>query len=40
MMITARYTEVLCNLIKNPQTKPLIDQAMSTYPLYQATNNK
>lgn len=40
MMIPARYTEVLCNLIKNPQTKPLIDQAMSTYPLYESTTNK
>ena len=40
MIIPARYTEVLCNLIKNPQTKPLIDQAMSTYPLYESTTNK
>lgn len=40
MMIPARYTEVLYNLVKNSQTKPLIDQAMSTYPLYQATTNK
>lgn len=38
MMIPARYTEVLYNLINNPQTKTEIDRAMSTYPLYESTN--
>ena len=38
MMIPARYTEVLYNLINNPQTKTKIDEAMSTYPLYKSTN--
>lgn len=38
MMIPARYTEVLYNLINNPQTKTKIDEAMSTYPLYESTN--
>lgn len=34
-LIPARYTEVLDNLLRNPTVKPAIDQAMSTYPLYQ-----
>lgn len=34
-IIPARYTEVLVNLINNPEAKAKIDQAMSTYPLYQ-----
>ena len=38
MMIPARYTEVVYNLVNNPQTKPLIDEAMSSYPLYQSIN--
>lgn len=38
MMIPARYTEVLYNLINNPQTKTEIDRAMSTYPLYESNN--
>lgn len=38
MIIPARYTEVLYNLINNPQTKTKIDEAMSTYPLYESTN--
>lgn len=33
-MIEAKYTEVLKNLLDNEQTKPLIDKALSTYPLY------
>ena len=40
MMIPARYTEVLYNLINNPQTKTEIDRAMSTYPLYVGTVDK
>ena len=40
MMIPARYTEVLYNLLNNPQTKAEIDNAMSTYPLYEATTDK
>lgn len=34
MIIPARYTEVLDNLLRNPQTATAIGQAMSTYPLY------
>lgn len=30
----ARYTEVLCNLMENPQTKELLDKALSSYPVY------
>lgn len=37
-MIEAKYTEVLYNLIKNERTKNLINQAMSTYPLYVSTS--
>lgn len=37
-MIQARYTEVLYNLLKNSRTKQLIDQKMSTYPLYVSTS--
>lgn len=37
-MLIARYTEVLKNLLDNPQTKTLIDSAMSTYPLYTSTS--
>jgi hypothetical protein len=39
-MIPARYTEVLYNLLNNPQTKTEIDKAMSTYPLYKGTTDK
>lgn len=35
MIIPARYTEVLDNLLRNEQAKADIDQAMSTYPLYE-----
>lgn len=35
-MIQARYTEVLYNLLKNDITKELINQKMSTYPLYES----
>ena len=35
-MITAKYTEVLYNLLNNEQTKALIDKKMSTYPLYES----
>ena len=34
-IIPARYTEVLVNLLNDPIAKSKIDQAMSTYPLYQ-----
>ena len=34
-IIPARYTEVLVNLLNNSEAKSKIDQAMSTYPLYQ-----
>lgn len=40
MIIPARYTEVLDNLLRNEQTAPAIAQAMSTYPLYQTDPNK
>ena len=35
MLIPARYTEVLDNLLNNTQAKADIDLAMSTYPLYE-----
>lgn len=35
MIIPARYTEVLDNLLRNEQTATAIGQAMSTYPLYE-----
>lgn len=38
MMIPARYTEVVYNLVNNPQTKEKIDLAMSSYPLYESIN--
>lgn len=34
----AKYTEFLRDLMNNPLTKPLLDKALSTYPLY--TNDK
>lgn len=37
-MMQARYTEVLYNLLKNNRTKQIIDQKMSTYPLYVSTS--
>ena len=39
-MIPARYTEVLDNLLRTPQTKAWIDTAMSDYPLYQTNPNR
>lgn len=39
-MISARYTEVLYNLLNNEQTKALIDEKMSTYPLYVSTSKQ
>lgn len=36
--LTARYTEVLYNLLNNPQSKQAIDEAMSEYPVYTPTN--
>ena len=36
----ARYTEILDTLLKNPTTKPAIDEAMNEYPLYQTDPNK
>ena len=40
MIIPARYTEVLDNLLRNTQASAEIAQAMSTYPLYQTDPNK
>ena len=37
-MIYARYTEVLYNLLNNQETKALIDEAMSEYPVYTPEN--
>lgn len=34
----AKYTEFLRDLMLNPQTKPLLDKALSTYPLYASEN--
>lgn len=34
-MIYAKYTVVLKELMDNPEVKPLLDKAMSTYPLYE-----
>ena len=34
-MIYAKYTIVLKTLLDDPETKALIDKAMSTYPLYE-----
>lgn len=31
----AKYTEVLIDLMLNEQTKPLLDKALSTYPIYE-----
>ena len=39
-MIYAKYTEVLYNLLNNKQTKDLIDEKMSTYPLYVSTSKQ
>lgn len=39
MLIPARYTEVLDNLLRNEDAKDAIDQAMSTYPLYETNPN-
>ena len=40
MIIPARYTEVLDNLLRNEQTAPAIASAMSKYPLYETDPNK
>ena len=39
MIIPARYTEVLDNLLHNEDVKTAIDSAMSDYPLYQTDPN-
>ena len=36
----ARYTEILDTLLRNPTTRPAIDEAMSEYPLYQTDPNR
>ena len=38
--LPARYTEILDTLLKNPTTKPAIENAMSKYPLYETDPNK
>lgn len=40
MIIPAKYTEVLDNLLRNEQTAEAITTAMSTYPLYETDPNK
>ena len=40
VMIPARYTEVLSNLLFYPDTKDAITEAMSDYPLYQTDPDK
>ena len=40
MIIPAKYTEVLDNLLRNEQTAPAIAEAMSKYPLYETDPNK
>lgn len=40
MIIPAKYTEVLENLLQNEQTAPAIAEAMSKYPLYETDPNK
>ena len=40
MIIPAKYTEVLDNLLRNEQTSPAIAEAMSKYPLYETDPNK
>ena len=40
MIIPARYTEVLDNLLRNEEVNQAITQAMSTYPLYQTDPDK
>ena len=40
MIIPARYTEVLDNLLRNEDAKNAIDEAMSDYPLYQTDPDK
>ena len=40
MIIPARYTEVLDNLLRNQQSNAAIVTAMSDYPLYQTDPNK
>lgn len=40
MIIPARYTEVLDNLLRNEDAKKAIDEAMSDYPLYQTDPDK
>lgn len=36
----SKYTVVLKNLLDDPYIKPLIDKAMSTYPLYEKKSNE
>ena len=40
MIIPARYTEVLDNLLRNEEANAEITKAMSTYPLYQTDPNR
>ena len=40
MIIPAKYTEVLDNLLRNEQTATAIGEAMSKYPLYETDPNK
>lgn len=39
-MLIPKYTEVLKNLMDNEQTAPLLEKALSTYPMYEPVNSK
>lgn len=40
MIIPAKYTEVLDNLLRNTEAKAEIDKAMSSYPLYETDTDR
>lgn len=40
MMMIAKYTEVLKNILEEPHTKELLDEVMSEYPLYESTSER
>lgn len=40
MKLNARYTEILYNILNNENTKQLIYNALSTYPLYTSNKNR
>ena len=40
MIVTPRYTEVLCNLMEDQKAKAKIEEALSSYPLYKSTSKR